>query len=145
VVLGDARLSLAGESSRSYGLIVLDAFSSDSIPIHLITSEAISLYLKRLTPGGVLAFHISSRHLMLAAVLGRLAREHGLDALRQRHVIDAEDSDDGKLASQWVVMARSPTVLRPLTEDARWTALQPGPSTPLWTDDFSNILGVIDL
>ena len=75
VVLGDARLSLARAPLHGYGLIVLDAFSSDAIPIHLMTNEALGLYLSRLAPGGALAFHISNRHLTLAPVLARLALE----------------------------------------------------------------------
>ena len=78
VVLGDARLSLARAPLHGYGLIVLDAFSSDAIPIHLMTTEALGLYLSRLAPGGALAFHISNRHLTLAPVLARLALSHGL-------------------------------------------------------------------
>src|SRR5262249_13650307 len=84
VVLGDARLSLVNESAAQYGLIVLDAFSSDAIPIHLITQEALSLYLTRLAPDGVMAFHISNRHVLLNAILARLAASHQLAVLEQR-------------------------------------------------------------
>ena len=77
-MLGDARLSLARAPEHGYGLLILDAFSSDAVPVHLMTSEALGLYLSRLAPGGVLAFHITNRHLTLAPVLARLALNHGL-------------------------------------------------------------------
>jgi hypothetical protein len=143
VVLGDARLSLANLPAPQYGLIVLDAFSSDAIPIHLMTSEALALYLEKLELHGVIAFHISNRHLRLGPVLGRLAVAHGLTSLEQvDNVIGSEVSADGKTASDWVVMARSPHDLEPLTSDPRWSAPRVQESTPLWTDGFSNILSV---
>jgi hypothetical protein len=142
VVLGDARLSLARSTEPTYGLFVLDAFSSDSIPVHLITSEAIDLYLKRLAPDGVIAFHISNRHLRLAPVLGRLAAAHGLVALEQRDWVGANMRDDGKASSDWVLMARSRSDLGALVDDRRWMPSAVPADTPLWTDGFSNILGV---
>jgi len=145
VVVGDARLSLARSAEPGYGLFVLDAFSSDSIPMHLMTSEAIDLYLKRLAPDGVIAFHISNRHLRLAPVLGRLALAHGLVALEQRDSVGSEIRDDGKTSSDWVLMARSRSDLGVLVDDRRWTAVEVAADTPLWTDSFSNILGVFAL
>ena len=127
-----------------YGLIVLDAFSSDAVPIHLITDEALSLYLSRLEPGGALVFNISNRHVALAAILARLAEHHHLVAIEQL------DIDNGgvpwppaKSESHWVVMARTPDDLGTLADDARWIRPVQPPSTPLWTDDFSNILSVL--
>jgi hypothetical protein len=142
VVTGDARLSMARSPEGAYGLIVLDAFSSDAIPVHLVTTEALSLYLSRLAPNGVLAFHISNRHLTLGAVLGRLAAEHGLTALEQvdQHPVDL--TERGQSTSNWMVMARRPEDLGALASDPRWVAPTVLPSTPLWTDDFSNILSV---
>ena len=91
VVLGDARLSLARAPLHGYGLIVLDAFSSDAIPIHLMTTEALGLYLSRLAPAGVLAFHITNRHLTLAPVLARLALSHGLAVRLQTAHRESDD------------------------------------------------------
>jgi hypothetical protein len=145
VVLGDARLSLARSTEPTYGLFVLDAFSSDSIPVHLITSEAIDLYLRRLAPDGVIAFHISNRHLRLSPVLGRLAAAHGLVALEQRDWVGANMRDDGKASSDWVLMARSRSDLGALVDDRRWAPPEVPTDTPLWTDGFSNILGVFAL
>ena len=96
-----------------YGLLILDAFSSDVIPVHLMTSEAMSLYRSKLAPDGVLAFHVSNRHLQLGPVLGRLAAHHGLIVLER---IDYQQSsaDIGKRPSKWVVMARDLRSLGPL-------------------------------
>ena len=146
VVLGDARLSLARAPLHEYGLIVLDAFSSDAIPIHLMTTEALGLYLSRLAAGGALAFHISNRHLALAPVLARLALSHGLVVRLQQHSAGQSSmAGPGPLSSEWMVMARSAGDLGPLASDSRWRTPAIPPSTPLWTDDFSNILSVLSL
>ncbi len=144
VVLGDARLSLARARPQEYGFIILDAFSSDAIPIHLMTTEAIGLYLSRLAPGGVLAFHISNRHLALAPVLARVAISHGLVVRLQQHSA-GQTVTHGPLSSEWMVMARSETDLGPLAAEARWINPAIPPTTPLWTDDFSNIFSVLRL
>ena len=140
VRLGDARLSLES-SSETFGAIVLDAFSSDAIPVHLMTSEALALYLRHLSPEGVLAFHISNRHLALGPVVARLARQYGLVAIEQRERIP-DDHLTGKTASHWVLMSRDARHLAPLIGDSRWS--QPtATGTRLWTDEFSDILGVL--
>jgi len=141
VVLGDARLQLRTAPEQGYGLIILDAFSSDAIPMHLLTREALSLYRRKLTPDGVIAFHISNRYLDLAPVLGALARDAGLVS-RVRH--DANPSvteqERGKSPSIWVVMAHRDADLGPLATDPLWVAPQDRPDAPVWTDDFSNII-----
>jgi hypothetical protein len=142
VVLGDARLSLQ-RASAQYDVIVLDAFSSDAIPMHLITSEALSLYLSRLAPHGVVIFHISNQHLLLGPVVARLAASHDLVALEQVDLMNDPEQPRGKSPSHWVVMARTPADLGPLTRDPRWSAPRAAADTPLWTDDFSNILSVL--
>ena len=143
VTIGDARLSLVRARPQQFGVIILDAFSSDAIPIHLLTREALALYQSRLAPGGVIALHISNLHLSLSPVLGRLAQAEGLTALWQREPASAGSFADGKFPSEWMVLARDPRDLGRLTADPRWTAPQVQPSTPLWTDDFSNILSVL--
>jgi spermidine synthase len=144
VVLGDARLSLASARPHQYALIVLDAFSSDAIPVHLMTAEALALFLTRLAPGGALAFHVSNRHLSLGPVLTRLALSQGLTVLEQHDDVTAAQIANGKAASDWVVMARDSSDLGPLIADARWRTPVVKASTPLWTDDFSNILSVLN-
>ena len=135
VVLGDARLTLAG-SYAAHDVLVLDAFSSDAIPIHLLTTEALRTYETRLSENGVLAFHISNRHIKLAPVIARLARERGLTSLTCMD--KGVDSKNGFEASEWVVMARRPERLQRLAADTRWTSLI-ADARPAWTDDFSNI------
>jgi SAM-dependent methyltransferase len=144
VVLGDARLSLARSSARFDG-IVLDAFSSDAIPVHLLTREAFMLYLERLKPGGVLVFHVSNRYLRLAPVLARLAADRGLTTFEEirTRAAQADRTTDGESSSDWVVASADPGALVALATDPRWTLVTPPPGTPLWTDDFSNILAVL--
>jgi hypothetical protein len=143
VVLGDARQSLVRTASNRFDLIVLDAFSSDAIPIHLLTKEALELYLARLAPQGSLAFHISNRRLSLGPVLARLANSLGLVALEQFQGVSARDRSAGQTPSDWMVMARDRADLGTLVHDPRWVVPALLPSTPLWTDDFSNILSVL--
>jgi hypothetical protein len=144
VVLGDARVSLGHIPEHTYDLLVLDAFSSDSIPMHLMTREAISLYLSRLTPNGVLVMHVSNRHLRLAPVVARLAASQGLVAVQQIE-LKQPGWPEGKSESHWIVMTRNRADLDVLSEDGRWSPLVAAPATPLWTDDFSNILSVLSV
>jgi hypothetical protein len=143
VVIGDARVSLGRARPEQFGLLILDAFSSDAIPIHLLTREALSLYLSRLAPNGIIALHISNLHLSLSPVLGRLADDQGLVALWQREPATAGSLADGKFPSEWMVIARNRADLGALATDPRWKPPVIAPDTPLWTDDFSNILSVI--
>jgi spermidine synthase len=144
VVIGDARISLGRVPEHAYDVLVIDAFSSDSIPMHLMTREAFALYRSRLAPGGVLVMHISNRHLRLAPVVARLAASQKFVALQQLEQV-GPDWPEAKSPSHWVVMASSPADLGTLTNDPRWSTLMPSASTPLWTDDFSNILSVLAL
>ena len=142
VVIGDARQSLAQGDGTVYDMIVLDAFSSDAIPLHLLTRDALRIYLRRLGSGGVLAFHTSNRHFTLAPVLARLAQSERLIA---RNWLDEGDdsSGTGKEPAEWMLMARSDADLGPVASDARWSKVTAPPSTPLWTDDFTNIWSVL--
>jgi spermidine synthase len=143
VVMGDARLSLRAAPDGEYGLIVLDAYSSDAPPMHLITREAVLLYRAKLAPGGLLVFNISNRHLELEPVLGALARATGLVALAQDDpVVHDAAWQEGMRPSQWVVMARQPADLGPLARDARWRPAVAPPGARPWTDDFNSLLGV---
>jgi hypothetical protein len=144
VVLGDARQSLASAPDRHYRLIVLDAFSSDAIPTHLLTREALRLYLDKLSESGLLALHISNRHLDLEPTVANLAHDAKLVALAQLEVaIGKDEARAGRTPSHWVVLARRPEDLGAFREDQRWRPLPPRPDRRLWTDDFSNILEVI--
>ena len=142
VVLGDARLSLARDGKERFDFIVLDAFSSDAIPVHLLTREALDLYLSRLEPHGVLAFHISNRHLALRPVLASLLADRGLAGLAQMHVVSQPDAI-GRSSSEWVLAARSMAALARLSSDPRWTSMDASRGGRVWTDQYSDVVSVL--
>lgn len=137
---GDGRLSLAS-SNRLYDVLVLDAFSSDAIPLHLLTTEAGHVYLAHLAQRGVLAFHISNRHLSLGAVAARLARDLELAAVGKGDAVPPGDTS-GRASSVWVMMARQREDLEWLAGRTGWIALEPD-DKPAWSDDFSSLWGVV--
>lgn len=141
VVLGDGRLSLKQAADRSYDLIVIDAFSSDAIPTHLLTREALALYLRKLRPGGVILFNLSNKYLGLGPVLANGVASVNAFARRQLFYPSDQESADGASGSEWMVIAGKQADLDFLGRDARWqpTRAQGAP----WTDDFSNIFRVI--
>jgi spermidine synthase len=143
IVPGDARLALAQAPAHDYNVLILDAFSSDAIPMHLMTWEALALYRSKLAPGGVLAFHISNRHLALEHVLAKLAGNAGLTALVETAPVSVEETALGMETSQWLVMASAPPDFGALASDRRWLRAEAYRDTPLWTDDFSNILSAL--
>jgi hypothetical protein len=129
---------------QQYDLFILDAFSSDSIPMHLVTREALQLYLQKLADGGILAFHITNRRLDLKPVFANLANDANLIGLvRDDSQVDISDLMNGKEGSVWIVMARCKDDLASLISDPRWETLVPDPRVGIWTDDFSNILSAI--
>jgi predicted membrane-bound spermidine synthase len=140
VVLGDARLRLREAPKGLYGLIFLDAFSSDAIPMHLLTREALDLYLDKLAPDGLLAIHVTNRYLDLQPFVGRLARERGLAGRFQ-----SWPSRDGcgRYVTDWVVLARQEAQLGGIAGSRFWSPLDVPSATPLWTDDFSNLLAAL--
>jgi hypothetical protein len=143
VVTGDGRISLAQAEPHKFGIIVLDAFSSDSVPMHLLTKEVMDLYLSKLAPGGAIVLHISNMHLSFSAVLARIAAEAGVVSLWQHEPPDAGALETGKLPSEWFLVARDRRDFGRLTADPRWKVPPVDSRTPLWTDDFSNILTVL--
>ncbi len=144
VVIGDARLMLVSEPDDAFDVLVLDAFSSDAIPVHLITLEAMQLYLQKLAPGGVMAVHISNRYLDLAPVVGATARAAGLVSVVQTNV-PAEAAREISLEispSRWVLVARSTEDIATLVNEGRWSSLD-DVTGPVWTDDYSNVVSVL--
>ena len=137
VILGDARLRLREAPTGKYGLLIMDAFSSDSVPAHLLTTEAMNLYLDKLSSDGVIAFHISNRYLNLEPLLSGLSRRAGLSGFIRR---DEERHVVGRYPSVWVVMARNDAALGTIANDDRWQRVQ---GDMVWTDDFSNILSLL--
>jgi hypothetical protein len=143
VVLGDARLSLERAADRQYGIIVADAFSSDAVPVHLLTREALEVYLSKLRSDGIMAYHISNRNLNLEPMLGNLARDRGLACYSQ--LDNLTEGEPGKLPSNWVMMANKKEDLGSVPNDRRWRlcSTTSNPSE-VWTDDFSNILSIFN-
>ncbi len=147
IQLGDGRLMIAA-SKRPYDLIVLDAFSSDAIPTHLLTREAIQLYFRKLTGDGILVFHISNRYLDLSTVLNAVATELELQCYVCRDVARSpqeleEKQRNGIEGSTYVVLARQANDTRGLSERPNWQRMKPDGNAPVWTDDYSNILSVL--
>lgn len=151
--LGDARLVLEAEaragSSGHYDILVVDAFSSDSIPVHLITQECLGEYLRHVTEDGVLAFHITNRYLDLEPVLAALAQSCGL-AARVHHHRDipggaAIDELTGETTSSWLLLARDGSLIRNLGESCRVSTGADASFPRVWTDDYSNVLGAFQL
>jgi len=140
VILGDARLSLVHGPPRQFDLLILDVFSSDSVPTHLVTYEALQVYFHRLTDHGLLAIHISSRYLNLQPILGRLAKNAAVAA---RLCEDRTGSSNPrKYNSDWVVMARRDEDLASFAAASGWKPL-PADTGRVWTDDFSNVVGAL--
>ncbi len=144
VVLGDARLSLTRVPDREFDLLILDAFSSDAIPVHLLTREALALYFAKLADGAVLLFHITNRHLDLAPAIANLVRNAGVVALYQLYLPPpAAWATLEQTPSKWVAIARRAEDLGFLAGDPRWTPLQPQRQAAVWTDDYSNLIGAL--
>jgi spermidine synthase len=142
IVPGDARLRLAAEPDGAFDLLALDAFSSDAIPVHLLTREALAMYLKKLRPGGVLAFHISNRYADLEPALAALARDAGL-AMRVAFDADA-GAEPGKLGSNWAVLAADAGTWGAAFAQAPWRAPR-DPGRRPWTDDHASLMDVLSL
>jgi hypothetical protein len=140
MVLGDARLKLHDAPDRSYNLLVLDAFSSDAIPVHLMTQQALDLYLSKLAPGGMLVFHISNRNLELTGVVADLAKSRQLSGLSLLDLTPPQPN--GKDPSHWLVLARNSADYGSLVNDRNARPLVSSGAQDVWTDDFSNILSV---
>jgi hypothetical protein len=144
VVQGDARLSLeaelAGGGSQDYDLLVLDVFSSDSIPVHLLDVEAFELYLQHLQPEGMLVLHITNRHLDLVPVAWTLARRFGLSFA----LIEDRPAEETASRSLWVLLSRDPARLELPAIQSRATPMD-GYTTDirLWTDDYSNLFQIL--
>ncbi len=147
VVIADGRQGLLKHAEDGqYGLLFVDAFSSDAIPVHLLTREAFEVYLRKLRPDGLLVVHISNRHFELSPIVARIAGELGCVCVLNLDPppTDAE-SRNAKQQSTWMIVARTEQALAPLVSvpGSRWTAVEAGRRAPLWTDDFSNVLGAL--
>ncbi|MCA8897661.1 MAG: fused MFS/spermidine synthase [Hyphomonas sp.] len=144
IVLGDARITLAQDNGGTFDLLLLDAFSSDTVPAHLLTREAMALYLSHLSDNGVIVFHISNRHMNLAPVVARVGAAEGAVMLEQVYNAGTPEQrqETGADSSQVVILAKSPEALARFTADPRWHELQADGKRP-WSDDYSNIVGTL--
>src|SRR5438270_1753094 len=143
ISLGDARLTLEREPPQGFDVLAVDAFSSDAIPVHLITREALGVYLRHVRPHGIVAFHVSNRFLDLVPVVARIAREHGVHAVVVR---DEPDDDDDSLRSKsdWVLVSRDAAALQgQAIVDAGAEPAEDRPDWRTWTDDYSNLIQIL--
>jgi spermidine synthase len=141
IILGDARYSLDRDRSGPFNVLVLDAFSGDAVPVHLLTAQALTLYRKHLTPDGILAFHISSQYLNLEPVLAREAQQAGLHAITVR---SAGDESQGIFAAEWVLLTCNEQFLsQPEVVNASHPSLLQA-NIRLWTDDYVSLLPVLN-
>jgi len=138
-VLGDARLEMEREPAQQYDVLVIDAFSSDSIPVHLMTREAMMVYLKHLKPGGVLAFHVTNRFLKLAPVVKRIADEFRLASAL---IID-DDADSDLAKTDWMLVTRDPARLKPEIIAGAASEIPEIDGLRLWTDDYNNLFQIL--
>lgn len=140
VVLGDARLELQREGKQYFDILVVDAFSGDAIPVHLLTKEAFELYFRHLKPDGILAMHVSSLHLSLDPVVQLAA-----DALGKRAVMlrNEDNGDNYTFDANWVLVTRRPGFFESPPMKKRALIIQPSKKARLWTDDYSNLYRVL--
>ena len=141
----DGRLGVRAMPEASYDVIVVDAFSSDAIPTHLITREAVAVYESRLKSRGMIAFHVSSRFFDLPPVVARIAADRGLVGyVRNDRDVPPDKAEQAMRPSVWVVLARGEGDFGQIAQSAgRWVRLAANPDDPLWTDDYSNVLGIL--
>jgi hypothetical protein len=144
MVLGDARQRILTAEAGAYDLIALDAFSSDAVPVHLLTREALQAYLERLAPEGVMTFNVTNWYLDLAPIIAATARDLGLVArLRRDREITDDERRNKKQYSDYVVVARSEADLGPIAGDERWGEIEVPARLRVWNDDYSNILSAL--
>jgi hypothetical protein len=139
-VLGDARLTLAKQAPGQFDILLIDAFSSDAVPAHLMTVEAMRGYLTKIKPDGVVVMHLSNRNLDLPAPAKAIAKAAGGYALFQHHDADPDKPMMWEAGEEALIIARTPEALAAFAKDGRWTSADPKGARP-WTDDYTNLLG----
>ena len=143
VAVGDARLTLEREAPQGFDVLAVDAFSSDAIPVHLITRESLAVYLRHVKPDGIVAYHVSNRFLDLVPVVARIASENGAQAVLVR---DDPDDDDpsGRSRSDWVLVSRDAAALKaPKIVEGGAVPAEDRPEWRTWTDDYSNLVQIL--
>jgi spermidine synthase len=143
LALGDARLQLEREPPQGFDVLAVDAFSSDAIPVHLITREALGVYLRHVKPDGIVAFHVSNRFLELIPVVARIAQENGAHAVVVKDDPD-EEEDNRRSRTDWVLVSRDPEALkRKAIVDRKGAPAPDKPEWRSWTDDYSNLIQIL--
>jgi hypothetical protein len=141
IVLGDARLTLEDAPDGTYDVILLDAFASDTMPVHLMTREAMALYLRKIKPNGIVALHVSSRYMELVSVVAGIAHANGL--LARLNPPEEVDYASYQYSSSVVATARKDEDFATLVSEGQWTLVPPDPRQWVWTDDYSNVIGAM--
>jgi spermidine synthase len=140
----DGRLELTKLPDHSFDLIALDAFSSDSIPTHIVTKEAFALYLTKLRPNGAIALHITNRFFNLEPMLAALTRDMGIHGLYGRSMLLKITATEIDFPTRWVVLApEAATIERLRSQNPMWRDLRGNPAVKAWTDEYSNLLAVL--
>ena len=143
LVRGDARLALEREVAQRFDVLAVDAFSSDAIPVHLITREALGVYLRHVAPDGIVAFHVSNRFLDLIPVVARLAQELGVHVVLVRDDPD-EEEDPRRSRTDWVLVSRDAAALaRPAILERNPQEIEDRTDWRTWTDDYSNLIQIL--
>jgi spermidine synthase len=137
---GDARSSLNREQPQRFDVLVIDAFSGDAIPLHLLTTEAMQVYRKHLAPGGILAFHVSNQYLNLGPEIALLADSAGMEA---RAVDSEENSARGEYRATWILASQSRTFWELTPVASRATTISSVSNLRAWTDDYSSLLPIL--
>lgn len=147
IEIGDARLRLRDGAAARFDVLVMDAFSSDAIPVHLMTREAIAVNVRAMVPGGLLIAHVSNRHLALAPVVAALASDAGLHAIvRWDGEVSPEQKIGFKTPSLWTAMSADQAALDAISaKNPNWKPLKPRPGQKIWTDDYADVLGAMKL
>jgi hypothetical protein len=139
--LGDARLTLEREPAQGFDILVIDAFSSDSIPVHLITREALAVYRRHVQPDGIIAFHLTNRYLDLPPVVKRIADAQGIGSVLIAH--EPDENDERYSSTDWMLVTADEAFLRSEAVKRAASEVKVPPRLTLWTDDFNNLLRIL--
>jgi hypothetical protein len=139
-VIGDGRLSIERTPDEEFDVLLLDAFNSDSIPAHLVSREAVDMYLKKLKPNGLILFHVSNRYMDVESLVSAVSVDAGLQGLVR---YDDDETETGKTSSDYVVAARHKEDFGELNDNQNWTVMVKTDGIQAWTDDYSNMMTII--
>jgi len=140
IVIGDGRLSIEKQPDGEFDVLMLDAFNSDSIPAHLVSREAVQMYLKKLKPDGLILFHVSNRYMDVEGLVSAVVLDAGLEGLVR---YDDDEEAPGKASSDYVVAARQAEDFGILQDDMNWSDVEKPEKIQPWTDDYSNMLTIV--